>query len=158
MLRIACLEDRTRAGLAGNRENLALLTAATIAELEMDQDADTQAKALLGAEILRLRRIAGEAERRFAGVQRGRRLARVGEAVSRSRLGGIDGTVRRVAEATLVAVRTRQVAMTAAEEALDELTSTPARIEDRLGQAGFRPVTSPTAATVLTWLRPLAIT
>jgi hypothetical protein len=64
----------------------------------------------------------------------------------------------RNAEATLAALRTRQAAMTAAEEALDELTSTPARIEDRLGQAGFDPVTRPTAATVLARLRPLAIT
>jgi phage shock protein A len=63
-----------------------------------------------------------------------------------------------IAEATLAAVRTRQEAMIAAEEALDELTSTPARIEDRLGQAGFGPATRPTAATVLVRLRPLAIT
>jgi phage shock protein A len=156
--RIAGLEDRVRAALAANREDLAMPAAATIAELEMDRDANIQARALLGAEMARLRRTVGEAERRFAEVQRGRRLARVGEAVSRSRLGGIDGTVLHDAEATLAALRTRQVALTAAEEALDELTSTPARIEDRLGQAGFGPVTRPTAAIVLARLRPLAIT
>jgi hypothetical protein len=91
-------------------------------------------------------------------VQRGRRLARVGAALGRARLGGIDGSVLRDAEATLAALQTRQAAMTAAEEALDELTSTPARIEDRLGLSGFGPATRPTAATVLARLRPLAIT
>jgi phage shock protein A len=156
--RIASLESRARAALAGNREDLALLAAATVAELQMDRDAGVQARALLEAEIVRLRQTVGEAERRFAEVQRGRRLVRVGEAVSRSRLGGIDGTVLRDAEATLAALRTRQVAMTAAEEALDELTSTPARIEDRLGQAGFGSVIRPSAAMVLARLRPVDIT
>jgi hypothetical protein len=67
-------------------------------------------------------------------------------------------TVLRDAEATLAALRTRQVAMTAAEEALDELTSTPARIEDRLGQAGFGSVIRPTAAIALARFRSLDIT
>jgi phage shock protein A len=156
--RIASLEARARAALAGNREDLAFLAARTIAELQMDRDAGVQARAMLEGEIVRLRQTVGEAERRFAEVQRGRRLARVGEAVGRSRLSGIDGSVLRDAEATLAALRTRQLAMTAAEEALDELTSTPARIEDRLGQAGFGSVTRPTAANVLASLRPLAIT
>jgi hypothetical protein len=48
-----------------------------------------------------------------------------------------------------------QVAMAAAEEALDELTSTPACIENRVGQSGFGSVTRPTAAVVLARLRPL---
>jgi phage shock protein A len=155
--RIANLEARARAALSGNREDLAILAAGTIAELQMDRDASTEARALLGAEIARLRRIVGEAERRFADVQRGRRVARVAEAVGRSRPGGIGGMVLRDAESTLAALRTRQLTMTAAEEALDELTSTPARIEDRLGQFGFGPVTRPTAATVLAKLKPLAI-
>jgi phage shock protein A len=53
--RIGALEDRARAALAGNREHLATLAASTIAELEMDRDAATQARALLGAEIVWLR-------------------------------------------------------------------------------------------------------
>ena len=48
--------------------------------------------------------------------------------ISFSRWGSvIDATVRHDAMATLARVRTRQMALTAAEEALDELTSTPAR-------------------------------
>ena len=156
--RTASLEDRARAALAGNRDDLAMLAAGTITELEMDLAACTPARVLLGEEIPRLRRIVGEAERRFAEVQRRRRLARVGAAVGRSRLGDMDGTVLGEAEATLAVLRIRQVAMTAAEEALDELTSTPARIEDRPGQAGFGPVTRPTAAIVPAKLKPLAIT
>ena len=66
--------------------------------------------------------------------------------------------VARRGDATLAALRTRQVTMTAADEALDELTSTPARIEDRLGQAGFGSVIRPSAAMVLARLRPVDIT
>jgi hypothetical protein len=90
-----------------------------------------------------------------SGRRAGRRLARMGAAVGRTRL---DGSLLRDAEATLATLRNRQVAMTAAEEALDELTSTPARIEDRLGQASFGPATRPTATTVPARLRPLSIT
>jgi hypothetical protein len=93
----------------------------------------------------------GEQQRRFAPVQRGSRLTRAGTMVGRTRLRNVDGTVPREIEGS-------QAVMTAAEEALDELTSTPARIQDRLGQASFGAATRPTAAAVPARLRSRHIT
>ena len=61
-----------------------MLAAGTIAELEIDRDAGVQARGVLKSEIARLRQSVDGAERRFAEVQRGRRLARVTEAVARA--------------------------------------------------------------------------
>jgi phage shock protein A len=154
---IAGLEDRVRAALAGNREDLATLAAGAIAEMEMNRDAAARASALFGAEIARLRRTVDDAERRFAELHRGRRLACVGEAVSRSRLGGITPAILNDAEATLTDLRTRQQTLADAEEAMDEISPAPACIAHRLSQAGFGPPTHPTAASVLARLRPPAI-
>jgi phage shock protein A len=154
---IADLEVRARAALAGGREDLALMAAGTIAELEMDRDAATRASALYRAEIARSRQMVGDAERRFAELRRGRRLARVGEAVSRSRPGGMAASAMRDAEATLAALRTRRVTHSMADEALDEMTHTPAQIGLRLAQEGFGPAAGPTAASVLARLKPLAL-
>jgi phage shock protein A len=154
---IADLEVRARAALAGGREDLALLAAGTIAELEKDRDAATRAKARFRAEIARSRQTVGDAERRFAELRRGRRLAWVGEALSRARLGGMAASAMRDAEATLAALRSRQVTHAAADEALDEMTRTPAQIGLRLAQEGFGPEAGPTAASVLARLKPLAL-
>jgi phage shock protein A len=135
-----------------------LLAAETIAGLEMDREAGCQAQRLLAAEIARLRRIVQDAERRFAELQRGRRLARVGDAATRSSLAGLNSNVLREAEATLAALRTRQTAQAIAQETLDELAPTTGLVEERLAQAGFGPQTRPTAASVLARLKPLAIT
>jgi phage shock protein A len=156
--RILGLEDRARAALAGNRDDLALLAAETIAELEMDRDAATQAQALICAEISRLRQVVNEAGRRFAELQRGRRLARVGDAVTRSRLGGVKTGVLRDAEQNLAALRNRQVIQATAQQVLDDMAPEPGQLEERLGQAGFGPALRPNAASVLARLKPLAIT
>jgi phage shock protein A len=156
--RIAGLEDRTRAALAGGREDLARLAAATIAELETDRDAAAQAGTLFADEIERLRETVGEATRRLRELHRGRRLAAVGDAVRRARSGGINIASLQDAEATLAALRTQQETHEAADDAFDDITAAPGQIENRLSQAGFGPAVRPTADSVLQRLRPLAIT
>jgi PspA/IM30 family len=147
--RRAGLEERARAALAGGREDLALLAAETIAGLEMDHDAGCQALRLIGTEISQLRRVVQDAERRFAELQRGRRLARIGGA-------RIESDVLQEAEATLAALRAAQANQAMTQEALHELSA--GQVEERLAQAGFGPAPRPTAASVLARLKPLAIT
>lgn len=156
--RLAGLEERARAALAAKREDLALLAAETITGLEMDREAGAQAQRLIATEITRLRQIVQDAERRFAELQRGRRLTRIGEAAIQSKLVGIDTNALREAETTLTALRTRQEAQAIAQETLQQLTATPGQVEERLSQAGFGTPPRPTAASVLERLKPLAIT
>jgi phage shock protein A len=153
--RIAGLEERARTALAGGREDLALAAAEAIAELEIDQAAAREARRLFGLEITRLRSSLREAEQRFAALHRGRRLARVGEAVRRSR--GFTGALGlNEAEATLDALRQRQALEAAADDAMQSLQAAPRTIELRLGEAGFGDC-RPNAAAILARLKPLAI-
>jgi len=99
-----------------------------------------------------------DAERRFAELQRGQRLARIGDASARSSLAGLDNNALHDAETTLAALRTRQAAQTMAQETLRELTAAPGQVEERLAQAGIGAPPRPTAASVLARLKPLAIT
>jgi phage shock protein A len=152
--RIAGLEDRATAALAAGHEDLALLAAEAIAELETDQETATQARQMFGIEIGRLKARLRDTERRFAALQRGRRLARVGEAVRRSRsFSGALGITD--AEETLAALRDRQNLDAAADAAMDDVTTAPMTIELRLGEAGFGP-SQPNAQSVLARLKRLA--
>jgi phage shock protein A len=158
--RIAALEVRARAALAGAREDLATDAAEAIAALEAERDAGRQARTLFAAEIARLRRLVSDAERRLADLQRGRRVARVAEAVRESRRGrveeaGLGQCTLSEAEATLARLRERQAAAAAAEDALDGITAAtrPRTVEERLAEAGFGPATRPTAASVLARLK-----
>jgi phage shock protein A len=152
--RISGLGERALAAIAAGREDLALLAAEGIAELETDQESATQARAMFGAEITRLKTRLRETERRFAALHRGRRLARVGEAVRRSRnFSGALGISD--AEATLAALVQGQSLQAAADAALEDVTTAPMTIELRLGEAGFGP-TSPNAENVLARLKQLA--
>jgi phage shock protein A len=154
--RVADLEARARAALAGGREDLAMMAAEAIAELELDQAAALEARQVFRVEIARMRTALAEAERRFADLHRGRRLAQVGEAVRQTRkFGGALGVNE--AEATLAALRQRQTLEAAADDALQTISAAPRAIELRLGEAGFG-AGRPTAQSVLARLKPLAIT
>jgi phage shock protein A len=153
--RIAGLEARARAALAGGREDLALAAAETIAALEMDQAAAREARRLFGQDISRLRASLREAEQRLAALHRGRRLARVGEAVRRSR--GFAGALGvSAAEATLAGLRERQALEAAADAAMQSIQAPPDGVGSRLGAAGFGE-SRPDAAAILARLKPLAI-
>jgi phage shock protein A len=151
--RIAGLEDRARAALAADREDLAAEAAETIAALEIEHDTAAQARTLFAAEIARLRRHVAEAERRLAALHRGRRLARMAEAVRQSRRGRIETPdlhecTLSEAEATLTRLRERQQDLACAEEVLDR----PQSVEQRLAEAGFGQG-HPTGASVLARLK-----
>ena len=158
--RIATLEIRARAALAGTREDLALEVAEIIAGLEADRDATAAARRAFAVVIARLRGDVADAGRRLAELDRGRRLARVAEAVRVSRQGRIEATRPELctlseAEATLTRLQERQARAAAAEDALDGIApaTRPQTVEDRLAEAGFGPALRPTAASVLARLK-----
>ncbi len=158
--RIAGLEARARAALAAGREDLAAEAAEAIAGLEAERDAAAATHALFAAEIARLRRSVAEAERRFAELHQGRRIARVAEAVRQSRRGRIEGASAREctlseAEATLARLQERQSQAAAGEDALKGLAAAtrPQKVEERLAEAGFGAPLRPSAASVLARLK-----
>ena len=85
--RIADLEQRAMAALAGGRADLANEAAATIAEMENDAAAAKAAQAEFLEANAALRAKMERAERRLGELQRGRRTAHAAEAVRRLRVG-----------------------------------------------------------------------
>jgi phage shock protein A len=162
LARIADLEDRTVAALAGGREDLASEAAESIAMMEADRDAIREQCATFAREIAHLKRTTTDAGRRLAELERGRRIAQAAEAVRRlktrgpARLGGASALAD--AEATLRCLRERQAedtAIDASAELLDAGTAADT-IATRLEAAGFGKRTRPTTADVLERLRKRA--
>jgi phage shock protein A len=157
--RIADLEDRTTAALAGGRDDLATEAAEAIAMMEADRDAMREARAMFAKEIGRLRHDVTGATHRLRELERGRRIATAAESVRRLRHGGIapdHGAVGLAeAEATLRRLRERQAEDAAADAAMETLDAGTAgtSIADRLEAEGFGRRTRPTAASVLERLR-----
>ncbi len=158
--RTAGLKQRARAALAAGGETLAMEAAEAIATLEAEHAASQKARTLFAAEIARLRGHVADTERRLAELDRGRRLARVAEAVRISRRGTIEPAGAQLctlseAEATLARLRGRQESAADACDALEGVSraAKPETIEDRLEAAGFGPATRPTAASVLARLK-----
>jgi len=155
LARIADLEERAVAALAGGREDLASEAAESIAMMEADHDAVRESRTTFAREISHLKRTTADAGRRLAELERGRRIAQAAEAVRRlksrgpARLGG--PTALADAEATLRRLRERQAedaAIDASAESLDADVATDT-IATRLESAGFGKRTRPTAADVL---------
>lgn len=157
--RIIGLEGRTRAALAAGREDLATEAAQAIADLETERDTSVQARTLFAAELARLRRSLADTERRLADLQRGRRLARVAEAVQQSRRGPVEPArlnqcTLSEAETTLDRLRRRQAQAATAADMMDSLMppAPPQTVEQKMAEAGFGPA-RPTAAAVLARLK-----
>ncbi len=167
--RVDSLETRARAALESGREDLALEAAEAIAALETEREAGQQARTLFTGETRRLRRTVADAEHRLAELHRGRRLARVADAMRASRQGRMavaDGErcTLAEAEATLTRLRERQVQAAAQDDFLDGLTTGtgPQAVEERLADAGFGPAARPgvarvSAASVLARLKRPAV-
>ena len=158
--RIADLEDRATAALAGGREDLATEAAEAIAMMEADRDAMREARAVFAKEIGRLRHDVTGATHRLRELERGRRIATAAESVRRLRHGGIQPADHGVtglaeAEATLRRLRERQAEDAAADAALETLDAgtAGASIADRLEAEGFGRRTQPPATSVLERLR-----
>ncbi len=151
--RIVSLEQRVRSALASGQQDLATEVCEAIAGLEMERDAGDQARAGFADEIRRLRRAVAAAGLRIAGLQRGRRTARVAHAVRVSRQGRMEAAPQHratiaEAEATLSRLREQQVHAATEDAFLDEIDE-PASLDERLDAAGCGPATRPTAASVL---------
>ena len=158
--RIAALETRAIAALEGGRDDLAAEAAEAIAALETDRDETRTACQRFATESARLRQTLVANERRFAALERGRRMAQVEEATARLRSTGTSPIATgsgalRDAEATLDRLRQRQSEEAMTDAALDKLDHSrgPDRVSDKLESAGFGPASKPTAAAVLARLR-----
>jgi phage shock protein A len=161
--RIEDLEARAVAAIAAERDDLAAEAAEAIATLEAERDASLTARALFAAEIAKLRHHVLQQQMRLSQLERGRRIARAGEAVRVLRRGRIEaapifeGTLAE-AEATLSRLREHQVEAEASEAAFDALDAAtgPISVAEKLSAEGFGPRLKPNAADVLTRLRQRA--
>jgi phage shock protein A len=158
LARIADLETRARAALAGRRDDLVGEATEAIATLEAERDCIREARANFARDIAQMKRTVADATRRLAELERGRRIAQTAEAVRRLRAGGpVDASEAAAlaeAEVTLRRLRARQAEDAAAAAALQTLNgAAPADISQRMEAAGFGPRTRPTAADVLARLR-----
>jgi phage shock protein A len=155
LVRIADLEERAVAALAGGREDLASEAAESIAMMEADRDAVREARATFAREIVHLKRTTADAGRRLAELERGRRIAQAADAVRRLKTRGPTrlgrATALTDAEATLRRLRERQVEDAAIDASVESLDAGAAvsTIATRLEEAGFGKRTRPTAADVL---------
>jgi phage shock protein A len=162
--RIEDLERRAVAAIAAERDDLAAEAAEAIATLEAERDASLTARALFAAEIAKLRSHVLQQQMRLSQLERGRRIARAGEAVRVARRGRIEaapifkGTLAE-AVATLARLREHQVEADAAEAAFDALDAAtgPIAVAEKLSAEGFGPRLKPNAADVLTRLRQRAV-
>src|SRR5215469_13051309 len=143
LARIADLEERAVAALAGGRQDLASEAAESIAMMEADRDAIREARTTFAREITHLKRTTGDAGRRLAELERGRRIAQAAEAVRRLKTGGPAGiggaTALADAEATLRCLRERQAEDAAIDASMELLDAGAAvdTITTRLEAAGF---------------------
>jgi phage shock protein A len=160
--RIADLEERAVAALAGGREDLASEAAESIAVIEVDRDAVRGGRAAFAREIAHLKKTAADAGRRLAELERGRRIAQAAEAVRRLKCRGpaqVGGAAALCdAEATLRRLRERQAEDAAIDASLESLDASAAAdtVATRLEAAGFGKRTRSTAADVLDRLRKRA--
>ena len=152
LTRIEGLEGRCKEAMAAGSDALALDAAEVIAGLEAERDAGRQAQALFASEIGRLRMHVASIARRMSELNRGRRMARVADAVERSRGSRIDPDALADAEATLSRLRDRQARNETADTVFATLQHEPST-EERLSEAGFGPPLRPTAAAILARLK-----
>lgn len=164
LARIADLEERAVAALAGGRADLASEAAESIAAMEADRDAIREARANSALKIAHLKTTMADAGRRLAELERGRRIAKAAEAALRLKTRGQPGfgaASLADAETTLHRLRERQaeeIAIDASMESLADGAAAGNTIATRLEAAGFGKPTRPTAAAVLDRLQKRAPT
>jgi phage shock protein A len=158
--RIADLEERATAALAGGRDDLATEAAEAIALMETDRDAIKESRRAFAADVAQLKTAVANAGYRLAELERGRRIALATESVRRLKTrsgptGNAGMAALAEAERTLQRLRERQVEEAAAATAYETLAPglNPAATADRLEAAGYGRRTRATAADVLARLR-----
>jgi phage shock protein A len=148
------LEQRAVAALRAGRDDLATQAAEAIAAMASDISASERASQRFAAEIALSRRDVEAQRRRLSELDRGRRLARIGDALSTTMLAsetGLDSFSE--AEAALAKVEARNHD---ARVVRQEMAPTAERLIERLSDAGFGEATQVRASDVLTRLRAAA--
>ena len=138
--RIEDLEKRTIAAIEQEQNELAREAAETIAMLEAERDASSEAQKSFSAEIERLKRIIRVSEMRLRELQRGQRIVAAVDSTQRLRESapGSSLSALKDAEETLLRLRTRQkqIDATAAAMAEMEQSGDPAAVSEKLAAAG----------------------
>ncbi len=139
-VRIDDLEKRTIAAIEQEQNELAREAAETIAMLEAERDASSEAQKSFSTEIERLKRIIRVSEMRLRELQRGQRIVAAVDTTQRLRESapGSSLSALRDAEETLLRLRTRQkqIDATAAAMAEMEQSGDPAAVSEKLAAAG----------------------
>jgi phage shock protein A len=138
--RIDDLEKRTIAAIEQDQNELAREAAETIAMLEAERDASSEAQKSFSTEIERLKRIIRVSEMRLRELQRGQRIVAAVDSTQRLRdsAPGSSLSALKDAEATLLRLRTRQKQIDAAAAAMAEMEQSgdPAAVSEKLAAAG----------------------
>jgi phage shock protein A len=148
------LEQRAVAALRAGRDDLATPAAEAIAAMASDISASERASQRFAAEIALSRRDVEAQRRRLSEFDRGRRLARIGDALSTTMLAsetGLDSFSE--AEAALAKVEARNHDDRVVRQGM---APTAERLIERLSDAGFGEATQVRASDVLTRLRAAA--
>jgi len=152
--KVSDLEQRAVQALRAGRDDLALQASETIAAMSMDIAASERASARFAAEVGLARREVDAQRRRLSELDRGRRLARIGTAVSGATSTSQD-SLDSFAEAE--AALARVVADNHDARVLrDEMTAPADRLIERMSDAGFGEQVQIRAADVLVRLRGAA--
>jgi phage shock protein A len=140
VVRIDDLEKRTIAAIEQGQNELAREAAETIAMLEAERDASSEAQKSFSTEIERLKRIIRVSEMRLRELQRGQRIVAAVDSTQRLRESAPGSTLSALkdAEETLLRLRTRQkqIDATAAAMAEMEQSGDPAAVSEKLAAAG----------------------
>lgn len=140
VVRIDDLEKRTIAAIEQGQNELAREAAETIAMLEAERDASSEAQKSFSTEIERLKRIIRVSEMRLRELQRGQRIVAAVDSTQRLRESapGSSLSALKDAEETLLRLRTRQkqIDATAAAMAEMEQSGDPAAVSEKLAAAG----------------------
>ncbi|MGX5843494.1 PspA/IM30 family protein [Mesorhizobium sp. ArgA1] len=140
VVRIDDLEKRTIAAIDQGQNELAREAAETIAMLESERDASSEAQKSFSTEIERLKRIVRASEMRLRELQRGQRIVAAVDSTQRLRESapGSSLSALKDAEETLLRLRTRQkqIDATAAAMAEMEQSGDPAAVSEKLAAAG----------------------
>jgi phage shock protein A len=150
--KLADLEQRAVEALRGGHDDLAAQAAETIAALETETAASTQASVRFAAEVVLARREVDAQRRRLADLDRGRRLARVGVALNSTPRDGIDALT--AAETALAKLEADNHDARAIRE---ELSPPTERLIEQMADLGFGTPTRVRASDVLERLRARAV-
>jgi phage shock protein A len=148
------LETRAVEALRAGREDLAIEASETIAAIATEIDASERAAQRFAAEVALARREVDAQRRRLAELDRGRRLARIGSALTdtmRTSRSGLDSFGE--AEAALVQVVAENHDARAVRH---EMAPSAEHLIERMSDAGFGEPTHVRATDVLARLRTAA--